>query len=168
MPEAIKTYVRWIDRINYRVGRFAMYLLFALMAVMLWSSASKVAHLPANWTLETAQFIFVAYYLLGAPYSMQLDSNVRMDLLYGRLSQRNKVLWDVFTIFALLFYLGVMLYGAIDSTAYAISINERSPTAWRPPLWPIKLVTCLAFALLLLQTIAHFFRDLAALRNEAL
>ncbi len=166
MPEAAKTYVRWVDAINYRVGRFAMYLLFVLMAIMLWSSASKIAHLPANWTLETAQFIFVAYYLLGAPYSMQMNSNVRMDLFYGRLSPRKQVQWDIITIFALIFYLGVMLYGAIDSTVYAFSINERSPTAWRPPLWPIKLATCIAFALLLLQTIAHFFRDLAALRGE--
>ncbi|MFZ1681183.1 MAG: TRAP transporter small permease subunit, partial [Rhizobiaceae bacterium] len=168
MPEWVRAYVRFIDRINYRVGRFAMYILFVLMAVMLWSSASKVAHLPANWTLETAQFLFVAYYLLGAPYSMQMDSNVRMDLIYGRLKPRSQLIWDAFTVFALMFYIGVMLYGAIDSTVYAISINERSPTAWRPPLWPIKLVTCVAFALLLLQAIAHFFRDIAALREEAI
>ena len=168
MPESIKAYVRFVERLNYRVGRFAMYILFVLMAVMLWSSASKIAHLPANWTLETAQFLFVAYYLLGAPYSMQLGSNVRMDLFYGRLRPRGQLFWDAFTIFALIFYIGVMLYGAIDSTAYSISINERSPTAWRPPLWPIKFVTCIAFALLLLQAIAHFFRDLAALRVEAI
>lgn len=165
MPNWIKTYVRWVEAVNFRVGRIAMYLLFAIMGVMLWSSASKVSHLPANWTLETAQFLFVAYYLLGAPYSMQLDSNVRMDLLYGRLSTRTQLLWDVFTIFVVIFYIGVMLYGAIESTTYSIAMNERNPTAWRPPLWPIKLVTCVAFLLLLLQCIAHFFRDLAALRK---
>jgi len=165
MPNWIKTYVRWVEAVNFRVGRITMYLLFAIMGVMLWSSASKVAHLPANWTLATAQFLFVAYYLLGAPYSMQLDSNVRMDLLYGRLSTRTQLLWDVFTIFVVIFYIGVMLYGAIESTTYSITMNERNPTAWRPPLWPIKLVTCVAFLLLLLQCIAHFFRDLAALRK---
>jgi TRAP-type mannitol/chloroaromatic compound transport system permease small subunit len=166
MPDWIRTYVRWVEAVNHRVGRFTMYLLFVIMAVMLWSSASKVAHLPANWTLETAQFLFVAYYLLGAPYSMQLDSNVRMDLLYGRMSPRTQVLWDVFTIFVLMFYIGVMLYGAVESTAYSISINERNPTAWRPPLWPIKLITCIAFFLLLLQCTAHFFRDLETLRRK--
>ena len=166
MPNWIKAYVRWVEAINYRVGRFAMYLVFAIMAVMLYSSASKVAMLPANWTLETAQFLFVAYYLLGAPYSMQLDSNVRMDLVYGRLKPRTQILVDLFTIFALMFYIGVMLYGAIDSTIYSISINERNPTAWRPVLWPLKLVTCIAFFLLLLQATAHFFRDLATLRKE--
>lgn len=168
MPDWVKSYVRWVDAINYRVGRATMYLLFVIMGVMLWSSASKVYLLPANWTLETAQFLFVAYYLLGAPYSIQLDSNVRMDLLYGRLSHRTQILWDVFTIFALMFYIGVMLYGAIESTAYAFEIGERSPTAWRPVLWPIKLVTCIAFTLILLQALAQFFRDLAALRKVSL
>ena len=166
MPQWVKSYVLWVDAINYRVGRATMYLLFVIMAVMLWSSASKVFLLPANWTLETAQFLFVAYYLLGAPYSIQLDSNVRMDLLYGRLSQRTQILWDVFTIFALMFYIGVMLYGAIESTAYSFEVGERNPTAWRPYLWPIKLITCIAFFLLLLQCTAHFIRDLATLRRE--
>lgn len=168
MPEVIKIYVRWVEAINYRVGRIAMYILFVIMGTMLWSSASKFTMLPANWTLETAQFLFVAYYLLGAPYSMQLDSNVRMDLVYGRLKPRTQVLWDVFTIFVLMFYVGVMLYGAIESTAYAFSIGERSPTAWRPVLWPIKLITCIAFFLLLLQATAHLLRDVATLRKVSI
>ena len=168
MPNWIKTYVRWVEAINRRVGRITMYLLFVIMGIMLWSSASKVAHLPAIWTLETAQFLFVAYYLLGAPYSMQLDSNVRMDLLYGRLNPRTQVAWDIITIFFLIFYIGVMLYGAVESTAYAFEVGERNPTAWRPPLWPIKLVTCIAFFLLLLQATAHFIRDFATLRKVSI
>ena len=43
---------------------------------------------PLNWSIEMAQFVLSAYYLLGGAYSMQLDSHVRMDLLYGRLSPR--------------------------------------------------------------------------------
>lgn len=168
MPEWIKSYVRWVEAINRRVGRATMYLLFVIMGILLWSSASKVFLLPANWTLETAQFLFVAYYLLGAPYSMQLDSNVRMDLLYGRLQPRTQVLWDVFTIFVLMFYVGVMLFGAIESTIYSFEVGERNPTAWRPYLWPIKLVTCIAFALLLLQATAHLIRDIATLRRETI
>ena len=166
MPRWIKTYVLWVEAINHRIGRIAMYLVFVMMGVMLYSSVSRALYLPANWTLETAEFLLVAYYLLGAPYSMQLDTNVRMDLIYGRLKPRTQVFWDVFTIFALLFYLCVMLYGAIDSTTYSISVGERNPTAWRPYLWPIKVTTCVAFVLLILQATAHFFRDMAYLRGE--
>ncbi|RMC38017.1 TRAP transporter small permease subunit [Paracoccus alkanivorans] len=165
MPNWAIAYVRRIEALNYRLGRFAMYMLFAIMAVLLWSSITKILKVPSLWTLEVAQFTLVAYYLLGAPYSMQLGANVRMDLLYARMSARRQAIWDLFTIFCLLFYLGVMLWGAIDSTAYSLQIGERAPSAWRPYLWPIKMIITLAFALMILQAIAHLIRDIATLRG---
>ncbi len=166
MPGWIKSYVRWVEALNYRVGRFAMYLLFVIMGILLWSSITKFVRVPSLWTLEMAQFTLVAYYLLGAPYTFQLGTNVRMDLLYSRLRPRTQALWDAFTVFALLFYLCVMLYGAVDSTIYSFDTGERNPTAWRPVLWPVKVVICLSFVLMILQAMVHLFRDIAILRGE--
>ncbi len=67
MPKAIRVYIRWIDAINRLIGRFAMYLIFLLVGVLLWSSISKTFFLPSLWTLETAQFAMVGYYILGGP-----------------------------------------------------------------------------------------------------
>jgi len=166
MPNWMKTYVKTVEALNYRVGRFAMYLLFVIMAILIWSSVTKAMRMPAMWTLEMAQFTLVAYYLLGAPYSMQLGSNVRMDLLYSRMRPRTQALWDAFTVFALIFYLGVMLYGAVESTIYAVEVGERSPSPWRPYLWPFKTMICAAFVLMILQAFVHLFRDIAVLRGE--
>lgn len=168
MPGWVRAYVRWVEALNYRVGRAAMYLLFVIMGILLWSSITKFVRVPALWTLEMAQFTLVAYYLLGAPYTFQLGTNVRMDLLYARLRPRSQALWDAFTVFALIFYLGVMLYGAVDSTIYSFETGERNPTAWRPVLWPIKTVICLSFVLMILQAFVHLFRDIAILRGEEL
>jgi TRAP-type mannitol/chloroaromatic compound transport system permease small subunit len=168
MPNWIRAYVRTVDAVNYRVGRFAMYLLFVLMGVLLWSSITNIIHQNAIWTLEMAQFVMVAYYMLGGPYSLQMDSNVRMDLLYHRWSDRTKAWVDAFSVFALLFYLGVLLYGAVESTAYSLQYTERSPTAWRPYIAPIKIVMCLGIFLMLLQAIAFFFKDVAKVRGEEL
>ena len=165
MPRWAVAYVTGVEAVNYRLGRIAMYLLFVIMAILLYSSFTKVIKHPSLWTLEMAQFTLVAYYLLGAPYSMQLGANVRMDLLYARWSAKGQALWDVFTIFALLFYLGVMLWGAFESTAYSFEIGERAPSAWRPAMWPIKLIITISFALMVLQAIAHLIRDIAILRN---
>lgn len=168
MPDWIKSYVKFVDALNYRVGRMSMYLLFVLMGVLLWSSISNIMRHNAIWTLETAQFIMVAYYMLGGPYSLQLDSNVRMDLLYHRWSDRTKAWVDAFSIFALLFYLGVLLYGAVESTIYSLQYAERSATAWRPYIAPIKLVMCVGVFLMLLQATSFFFKDVARLRGEEL
>jgi TRAP-type mannitol/chloroaromatic compound transport system permease small subunit len=106
--------------------------------------------------------------MLGGPYSLQLDSNVRMDLLYGQWSDRTKAWVDAFSIFALMFYLGVLLYGAVESTAYSLEYAERSPTAWRPYIAPVKIVMVVGILLMLLQAVSIFFKDVARLRGEEL
>jgi len=162
---AIRSYVRIVEKINRFIGRFAMYLIFAMVAVLLWSSVSKTFFLPSLWTLEMAQFGMVAYYILGGPYSIQLGSNVRMDLFYGEWSVKKKAWVDAFTIFFLILFLAVLLYGGIESTQYSLKYNERSPTAWRPYMWPIKIVICFGLVLMLLQSIAEFFKDIARIRE---
>lgn len=166
MPGFLRVYVRFVDRLNARLGTFAMYLLYVMMAIMLYSSATKIMHIPAIWTLEMAQFTLVAYYMLGAPWALQTDANVRMDLLYARLTTRGQAAMDVFTVLALMFYLGVMLWGSFDSTVYSFEMNERNPTAWRPPLWPLKSIITFSFALMLLQASSIMLRDIAAMRGE--
>lgn len=165
MPRWLIAYVHGVEAVNYRIGRVAMYLLYVIMAILLFSSATKIVKHPALWTMEMAQFTMVAYYLLGAPYSLQMGANVRMDLLYARMPVARQALWDVFTIFCLLFYLGVMLWGAFESTLYSFQIGERAPSAWRPPMWPIKTIITISFVLLILQAIAHLIRDIAILRG---
>lgn len=166
MPRAAIAFVRLVDRLNYGVGRFAMYLLFVLMAILMWSTISKAFFNPSLWTLEMAQFVMVAYYVLGGPYAMQLEGHVRMDLFYAKQSPVRRAWWDAFTALALMFYLGVMIYGAVDSTIYAFTYNERSPTAWRPYMWPIKVTLCVGFTLMLLQAISALIRDIATIRGE--
>jgi TRAP-type mannitol/chloroaromatic compound transport system permease small subunit len=158
--------VRLVEALNYRIGRFAMYLLFALMAVLLYSSISKTFFTPALWTLEMAQFVMVAYFFLGGPYSMQMGSSVRMDLFYGSWSPRTRAIVDAVTVFFLLFYLGELLWGAIESTIYAVQFNERSASPWRPYMWPIKTVMGIAVVLMILQASAEFFKDLARARGR--
>ena len=143
-----------------------MYGLFVIFGVLLWSSISKTFFLPSLWTLEIAQFAMVAYYILGGPFSLQIGANVRMDLFYGGWTDRKKAWFDAFSIFLLIFYLGVLLYGAIDSTTYSLQYNERSPTAWRPLLWPIKIIMCDGIFLMLLQAISEFFKDIAKLKGK--
>ena len=143
-----------------------MYGLFVIFGVLLWSSISKTFFLPSLWTLEIAQFAMVAYYILGGPFSLQIGTNVRMDLFYGGWTDRKKAWFDAFSILLLIFYLGVLLYGAIDSTTYSLQYNERSPTAWRPLLWPIKIIMCIGIFLMLLQAISEFFKDIAKLKGK--
>ncbi len=166
MPHVLIAFVRIVEAVNYRIGRMAMYLLFLLAGVLLWSIIAKAFGRPPLWTQEMAQFTMVSYFILGGAYSLQLGANVRMDLLYGRWSPRQQAFVDSITVFAMIFFLGVVLYGGFDSTIYALEIGERSRTVWRPYMAPIKIIICLGTLMMILQSIAFLIRDLARLRGE--
>ena len=162
----MRGYIFVVDLVNRRVGRVIMYGMFAIMAILLWSSLSKTFFNPSLWTLEMAQFAMVGYYILGGPYAIQTDANVRMDLFYGSWPARRKAWFDVFTVFFLLFYLAVLLWGGIDSTIYSFQYGgERSPSAWRPYLWPIKVIMVVGIVLMIFQSVSEFFKDILRLRG---
>ncbi len=195
MLSAVKSYVRFVDGMNRFIGRFTMFLIFGMMAVLMYSVISKNFFVPSLMTLEIAQFLMVAYFLLGGPYSMQMGDHVRMDLLYGSWSDTTKAAVDSVMVIFLLIYLCVLLYGALNSTAYSlgyfgtnpfeffgdlagsfitggidgaaehIGFLERTPTAWRPFMWPIKTVMTIGIFLMLLQAVSVWFKDIAKLRG---
>jgi TRAP-type mannitol/chloroaromatic compound transport system permease small subunit len=112
-----------------------------------------------------------------------------MDLFYGDWSPLKKAWVDLFTVLVLIFYLCVLLYGAIGSTAYSLGYYgrepisffggllsgsedigrlERSSSAWRPYLWPIKSVMIVGMFLMLLQCVSELLKDVLRLKGEAI
>ncbi|WP_422026581.1 TRAP transporter small permease subunit [Roseovarius sp.] len=160
-------YVRIVDPFNRAIGRIVMYGILVMMGILLWSSITKTFFLPSLWTLEMAQFAMVAYYILGGPYAVQMGSNVRMDLFYGEWTDRRKAQVDTLTVLFLIVYLGFLLWGGWDSLMYSLKYGgERSPTAWRPYLWPIKSIMVLGLFLMLLQAVSELFKDVLRLRGH--
>lgn len=180
--KSLLTLSRGVDSFNKAIGLIVMYSVFVLMGILLWSSISKTFFLPSLWTLELAQFAMVAYYMLGGPYALLSGGHVRMDLFYGDWSLRRKATIDTVTVLFLIFYLGILFYGALGSTAYSLGYwgkapleffaglitgseeigrMERSSTAWRPYIWPIKAIMIIGLILMLLQALSELIKDIA-------
>ena len=162
MPKIIKYYINLIDYISLKTGRATMYLVFVMMFILILSFVTRnIINIPLIWIIEMAQFVMTGYYLLGGGYSMLTDDHVRMDLIYSKLKDKTKALLDSLTSVFLIFYLVVLFYGSISSLTYTIETNQRLFTAWAPYVWPIKSIMTFGILLMLLQSIAIFFKDLA-------
>ena len=167
MPKAVVKFVRTVDAVNRVVGTFSMYLVFMMIAILLYEPiARNLFGKSSIWAVEMAQFTMAAYYLLGGGFSMMLKGHVRMDLLYGRWSEKKKATYDVFTDLFLIFYLVFLLYGAYSSIEYAVMYGQRNRSAWAPYMAPIKIIMGTGVLLMLLQAIATFFKDLAKARGK--
>lgn len=162
MPNPIRLYVRYVDAFNTLVGKVTMYVIFVMMAILLLTAIGRtVFGFSLIWTVETAQFTMAAYYLVGGAYSMILHGHVRMDLVYSRLSRRRQATTDAITDLLLIFYLVVMIVGAISSIEYALQYGQTSRSSWGPPLAPIKIIMGIGLVLMLLQVVSTFFKDIA-------
>lgn len=169
MPSFVVKYVRVVDYLSTRFGRIAMYLIFLMIGTLLLDAITRnVLNIPLFWCVELAQFTLAAYYIMGGAYSMQLDSHVRMDLVYDHLSEKNKARVDSFTAIFLVIYLVVLLIGSISSTIYSIETNQKLFSMWNPSVVPIKIIMVVGIFLMLLQAVSTFFKDLARTRGVEL
>lgn len=167
MPHLIKAYVRLIDRISDYVGYLAASLIFFMGAVLLFDAFTRnVINMPVHWAIELTQFTLAAYYFMGGPITLKNNSHVRMDLWYANLSERGKAKVDLFTVWCMIFYLAVMLWGSISSLQYAIETNERRFSIWNPSTIPIKSLLTICLVLMLLQAFSLVFKHIATLRGE--
>lgn len=165
LPRPIAAYVRIIDRISGATGLFAMYLVWAMIAILTYAAVTKAFFLPSVWTVEMAQFVMVAYFTLGGAWSLREEEHVRMDLLYAGLNVRAKARTDLVTGLALIFFLVMLQIGGIASLIYSFQFWERNFSAWRPYMWPVKVVINIGLFLTLLQAVAIWFKDWAKLRG---
>ena len=169
MPKAIRAYVRWIEGLNRFVGEFSMYIVLLMTAILVFETLSRAFfNKPHIWVVEIIEFLMAAYYLLGGGYSVILHGHVRMDLFYGRWSEKGKAVVDLLTAPFLIFYVVFLLVGGISALDYALRYGQRNYTPWGPPLAPVKVVMVIGIALMLFQAFATFFRDLAKARGEEL
>jgi TRAP-type mannitol/chloroaromatic compound transport system permease small subunit len=169
MIKAAKIYVRYMDATSRAVGKVVMFLIFGMIGILLYEAVSRtIFNRPHIWSVESAQFVMAAYYLLGGGYSLLIGSHVRMDLLYDHWSAKGKAVTDVITFFIALLYLVVLTYGGFQGILYAVKYKQVTYSAWAPQVAPIKIIMQIGIVMMLLQLIAEFIKDLATIRGESI
>lgn len=167
MNKVIKGYVKGITATSVFVGKVAQYIVFGMIGVLFFETISRTFfNHPWIWSVEMAQFIMAAYYTLGGAYTLLIDGHVRMDLLYGKWTPKQKALSDAFTFVLVMLYLVLLLLGGFISLEYSMKYRQKSYSSWAPPVTPIKIIMLFGMTLMALQVIAEFLKDLARVRGK--
>jgi len=150
-----------IDRFNERVGVGFAYLLPLLVVVVVLQVVSRYAfRAPFVWTFEMTNFLCGGLSMLGCGYALLHKSHVRIDVLWGRFSERGKAIADLVTFVFLLAFAMTLLWLGIKATWAALQPPwETTITPWSPVIWPVKMLLPIAGFLFLLQGVANFLRD---------
>ena len=163
-----------IDVWNARISRAVGWLLLVMVLVGAYNAVARYLErdaglqLSSNALLELQWYLFGLAFLFGAPHALKLGAHVRVDVLYGGLSERLRHHIDLWGSVLLL----------IPSCACAVWLSaDFAIDSWRGdewsndpgglPRWPIKPAIPLAFALLLLQGVSEAIKRWAVLRGAA-
>ncbi len=158
-----------IDRMNRAFAVVAAVLVFTSCMISAGNAMSRYAFsISSNAWLEIQWQMFAGIFLLGAPYVLKLNEHVRVDIIYGSRSDRTKLWIDVFGIVLFLFPATAMMaymgYGFFETSFVR---GEMSSNAGGLPLWPVKAILPLGFALLFLQGISELIKRIGALQGQA-
>ncbi|HNJ77618.1 MAG TPA: TRAP transporter small permease subunit [Azospira sp.] len=158
---------RFIDAINERVGRSAMWL---LLAAVLISTVNAIVRKAFNWSsnglLEIQWYLFAGAFLLGAAYTLLHNEHVRIDVVSGKFSRRTQTWIEVIgSIFFLLPFCAMVLWTSVPWFLNSLASGETSSNAGGLILWPAKILVPIGFTLLTAQGISELIKRLAFLKG---
>jgi len=156
---------RAIDGLSAKFGWIADWMVLLSCLVSAGNALMRYAiSYSSNAFLEIQWYMFGVMVLLGASHTLRMNEHVRVDIIYGIVSDRTRLWIDT---------LGLIIF-LIPITAFLVwlswpvfmesyRLQEMSQNAGGLIVWPIKLVLPLGFALLFLQGISELIKRLAAL-----
>ncbi|MEZ5451386.1 MAG: TRAP transporter small permease subunit, partial [Thiothrix sp.] len=85
-----------IDTLNGWFGRIANVLILLACVVSAGNALLRYGFsLSDNWPLELQWYLFGAAVMLGASYTLRQNGHVRVDLIYGHVSDRARLWIDI-------------------------------------------------------------------------
>ncbi len=157
-----------IDAVSQTMGWIAEYMVLACAMISAANAISRyLFNISSNAMLEIQWYLFAFVVLMGASHTLRRNEHVRVDLIYGSVSDRARLYIDAFGL--VLFLIPACLYLAwICWPFFALSLaqGEMSQNAGGLIRWPVKLVLVAGFVLLALQGLSELIKRIAALTGQ--
>jgi TRAP-type mannitol/chloroaromatic compound transport system permease small subunit len=157
----------FIDAANERFGRIANWCVLLACLISAGNATSRyLISQSSNAWLEIQWYLFGGMVLLGGPYALKMNEHVRVDLVYGMVSERTRIWIDI--VGGVLFLLPICVILTYFTWPWFVEswkLNEASSNAGGLVRWPVKLMLPIGFFLMALQGVSEIIKRIAALEH---
>jgi TRAP-type mannitol/chloroaromatic compound transport system permease small subunit len=158
---------RAVDWFHTQVAIVANWLVLLAAVISAGNAASRYLFSESsNGWLEIQWYMFAGMVLLGAPYTLKMNEHVRVDLVYGMVSERTQIWIDI--VGGVLFLLPICIILTYFTWPWFVESwlqNEQSSNAGGLIRWPVKLLLPLGFCMMAVQGISEIIKRIAALEH---
>jgi TRAP-type mannitol/chloroaromatic compound transport system permease small subunit len=158
---------RAVDWFSTKVAVVANWLVLLAAVVSAGNAASRYLFSESsNGWLEIQWYMFAGMVLLGAPYTLKMNEHVRVDLVYGMVSERTQIWIDI--VGGVLFLLPICIILTYFTWPWFVESwlqNEQSSNAGGLVRWPVKLLLPVGFCFMAVQGVSEIIKRIAALEH---
>ena len=154
----LRELARKIDRFQDALGRGLAWLMLAMVLTVFFDVVSRYLFARTYvFTQELEWYIFAVAYLMAGGYVMLWDEHVRVDIMYSRMSPRQKAWIDFILLFVFFFPSALLvIYTTWPFFRNAWTVYEGSPDPGGiPARWALKGVIIVAFSIMVIQGVAE-------------
>lgn len=157
----MKLFLKVVDGLNARVGKMTAFIMLPTLFCICFEIVSRyVFIMPTVWASELMIYFCAILYILGAAWTLQVGRHVKIDMVWGKVSQRGRRILDIFTFPFFALYMVLLIWVGFEFAKESIALRETSGTPWDPPIYPIKTIFVVGAVMLFLQGLAKLIRDI--------
>ena len=150
------------------VGRCVSWLTLVLVALMSVNVILRYFFSVGSvWAQELEWHLLVPLVLFGSAYALRHGEHVRVDILYGRFSQRSQQRMDFASALLAIAIAALFVWFSLRYVQQSYVIDEGSPDpGGLPHRYVIKAMLPIGFAVFLLQGVAWALESFHKLRSS--
>ena len=140
-----------IDAINARVGVFAAYLVYVIMAIIGYEVVTRTFfNKPTAWVHDLSGWLLVFYVFLGGAWALQKGYFIRVDIVYMHFPERIQAAIELFVGTALMaLFSWIMITKGFEFGMRSFNVGETPASGtWEGRVWPAKLIMPVGMILL--------------------
>ena len=150
-PMQVGSIDRWLSRIEASLGLLSVLFVLALMLMGVAQVAVRVIwKLPIPGYIDYVELMMVVIAFASIGYAERLRAHIRMDFVPSHVSGSRRVFLELVLVSIALITVGILVYATWFSFLRAWQIGD-STMDMHLPIWPSKLVLCVALGLLWLR-----------------
>ncbi len=161
------------ERIIDKASHIFLVLSGILIVVMMFTATYGVLRRyafnnPEPYSYEVSIMFLLFSFVFAISAVERLGRHIRVDFITSRLSERAQhIIINIIAPIMGLFFAFMLTWKGVEVAMFSLEIGEVSSSSWGEPIFPIKLMVPIGYALLLLVLLGRIYSGFASLRKGA-
>jgi TRAP-type mannitol/chloroaromatic compound transport system permease small subunit len=149
--------VNFVENMNNKLGKYAsLIIIFVMFLITIETLLRYFFNSPTEWAWPITRQLFALFTLFGGTFALLYGAHIRVEMLYVRFSPRMTRAANIFAFILFALFLGVLIWQGVIMATQAWTLGERTIGVFKMPVYPLKTLFPICFAIFFIQGIINF------------